>query len=253
MLTLAAGYIGLTALGAHAALASLCSVGFLALPSGLAAALACRVAAGLVSHDARRAVAAVTAALLLGVGFASAAAVALYLARASVGTLFTFDAAVGSSVSALATTAALVLALGGVQGVAAGAFRGLGRHNVVVAVDLLAFWALALPVGATLAIPLEFGLAAIWWGLGAGQLAACLAYLAALSCLDWQQAAHDALLRTTINDGMQHSRSDEHLVDRSKLDPSRSPPRFGALLRSTSLPPSLPPVFASVSDYYPAP
>ena len=63
----------------------------------------------------------------------------------------------------------------GVQGTMMGAFRGMMDNHVPVAITLVAYWIVALPVGYVLGFPLGYGPNGVWVGYGLGLSLAAIA------------------------------------------------------------------------------
>jgi multidrug resistance protein, MATE family len=63
----------------------------------------------------------------------------------------------------------------GAQAVASGALRGAGSTRWAFAANMVAYWAVALPVGLVGAFVLKAGPAGLWWGLTAGLCVSALA------------------------------------------------------------------------------
>ncbi|GEO80988.1 MATE family efflux transporter [Pararhodospirillum oryzae] len=185
------GLLGAPALAAHAIALQVSALTFM-VPMGFAQAATVRVglAAGAGNLDGVRRAGWV--AFVLGVGFMSAMAVVLLTQAPLVATVF-LDRADPASVAVLPLAASLLMIAGvfqiadGAQVVAGGALRGLKDTRVPMLVVGFGYWALAVPLGATLAFAAGLGPQGVWWGLALG-----LILVAVLLTLRW--ANHPRLL-----------------------------------------------------------
>ncbi len=87
---------------------------------------------------------------------------------------YSSDAAVlALAVSTLPIAAAFQL-FDGLQVVAAGVLRAIGRTTPTAIANLLGYYALGLPLGYYLAFSRGMGLAGIWWGVACGLAAVAI-------------------------------------------------------------------------------
>ena len=162
--TLIAGRLGPVALAAHTVALNMAALSFM-LPLGISQAAATRVG-NLVGaerpHDAQRAA-------WVSVGFGTgvmALGAALFVSlRAWLPRLYTPDAEVVALCAAILPIAAAFQLFDGAQVVSCGVLRGMGRTRPAAVFNLFGYWLLGLPLGAWLALRLDWGLAGIWWGL----------------------------------------------------------------------------------------
>lgn len=161
------GWLGATALAAHQIAINVASVTYMAA-SGIAAAATIRVGnqRGLGSaHNTRQA--GLTAYFLTFL-FMSTMGLLLILGRHFVPTLYNHDPAVLAQAATLLLVAALFQVSDGLQVVGLGALRGLEDVKVPSVVALLAYWAIALPLGYGLGFGLKMGATGVWIGLLTG-------------------------------------------------------------------------------------
>ncbi len=168
------GWLGAVPLAAHQIAITCASTTFM-LPLGLSIATTIRMgqAAGAGDHARQRAIC--LGSLVLGGGIMAGCGLLLALARNPIARAFVEDQAVLALATPLLVTAALFQIFDGVQVVAAGALRGLSDVNVPVALCLIAYWLIALPLGYVAAFRWGWGAVGVWSGLAAG-----LAFAAAL-------------------------------------------------------------------------
>ena len=184
------GVIGTEALAAHQIAVQCAAVTFM-VPFGLAQAATVRVgiAAGAGDRDGVRR--AGWTAFALGLAFMSAMAVALWLWRAPVASLFIDPAMPGNAGVALLAIeflaiAALFQVFDGAQTIAMGALRGLKDTRIPMMIAACGYWGLGFTLGCLAAF--VFGLAGrgVWLGLALG-----LAVVAILAT--WRFAARERL------------------------------------------------------------
>ncbi|MCA1675143.1 MAG: MATE family efflux transporter, partial [Actinobacteria bacterium] len=162
-----AGRLEPAALAAHQIALNIASVTFM-VPYGIASAAAVRVGNAIGARDPARAGRSGWMALLLGLSFMSLAALAFVLVPRSLLQLFTLDGAVITTGVSLLFVAALFQMFDGVQGVATGALRGLGDTRTPMITNLVAHWAIGLPLGYALCFWGGQGVVGLWAGLSAG-------------------------------------------------------------------------------------
>ena len=83
-----------------------------------------------------------------------------------------------------------------VQATVRGIMRGLGRQRLVLLLNILAFWILAIPSGALLTFVGNSGVAGIWWGYVIGIYSAGFLGMLLLKCrISWDEEAKNATKR----------------------------------------------------------
>ena len=161
------GWLGAATLAAHQVAINLASITYMAA-SGIAAAATIRV--GNLQGRGRFAEAreAGFAAYWLGFAFMGAMGLLFIGFRHVLPLLYSHDPAVVASAGTLLLIAALFQVSDGLQVVGLGALRGLEDVKVPSVVALLAYWAVALPLGYFLGFTLHFGAPGVWLGLLTG-------------------------------------------------------------------------------------
>jgi MATE family multidrug resistance protein len=168
---LIAGGFGATAVAAHTAALQLASLAFM-LPLGIAQAASTRVGNLIGARRYAAAQSAAGLALGLGAGVMCCSALAFWLLRGQLPRLFSEDLAVIQLASSVLPIAAAFQIFDGTQVVGCGVLRGMGRPRPVLAVNLVSYWVLGIPLGAWLALHWGWQLHGLWWGLCAGLAAA---------------------------------------------------------------------------------
>lgn len=164
------GRLGALELAAHQVVMSLASASFM-LPLGISMAAAVRVGHAIGRGDARGAQLATRAALLLGAGTMACCSALFLAAPAPLARLFTDLPGVVAVAVTLIPIAGVFQVFDGLQGVALGCLRGMADTRVPLAIHLVGFWGLAVPLSATLGLARGWGARGLWWGLAAGLFA----------------------------------------------------------------------------------
>ena len=161
------GWLGATSLAAHQVAINVASVTYMAA-SGIAAAATIRVGTFRGLGDAAGARQAGFTAYGLTFLFMSTMALLLILGRNTVPHFYNHDPEVVAQAATLLLIAALFQISDGLQVVGLGALRGLEDVKVPSVVSLLAYWAVALPLGYSLGFGLKMGATGVWIGLLTG-------------------------------------------------------------------------------------
>ncbi|MFD1469820.1 MATE family efflux transporter [Hymenobacter caeli] len=158
------GWLGTTPQAAHQIAINVASVTYMAA-SGIAAAATIRVGRLRGAGDAAGARQAGFAAYWLAFGFMGSMGLLLVGGRHLVPLLYNHDPAVLAQASTLLLIAAAFQVSDGLQVVGLGALRGLEDVRVPSLVALLAYWAVALPLGYFLGFRLHLGAPGVWAAL----------------------------------------------------------------------------------------
>ncbi|MGI4738272.1 MAG: MATE family efflux transporter [Janthinobacterium lividum] len=161
------GWIGVTPQAAHQIAINVASVTYMAA-TGIAAAATIRVGNLRGSGDLAGARQAGFAAYWLAFGFMGTMGLLLVGLRHVIPTFYNTDPAVVAQAATLLAIAAAFQVSDGLQVVGLGALRGLEDVKVPSVVALLAYWAIALPLGYGLGFGLKLGAPGVWLGLLAG-------------------------------------------------------------------------------------
>jgi multidrug resistance protein, MATE family len=158
------GWLGITQQAAHQIAINVASVTYMAA-SGIAAAATVRVGKYWGSRNGPEARQAGLMAYLVTFLFMSLMGLVLILARHHIPQYYNHDPAVLTQAATLLLIAAAFQISDGLQVVGLGVLRGLEDVKVPSVVALLAYWAVALPLGYVLGFPLGWGAPGIWAGL----------------------------------------------------------------------------------------
>ncbi len=175
--TLMATPFGTQAIASHAIALNLASISFM-VPLGVSIAAATRVGNLIGERRTRQAQASANVAMGLGTAVMVCFA-ALFLALPeALPALYSTDPEVIALAAAILPIAAAFQLFDGLQVVAAGILRGMGRTRILPVLHLIAFYGFGLPLAWWLAYRQEFGVLGIWWGLCLGLGGVSLALLA---------------------------------------------------------------------------
>ncbi|WP_254244165.1 MATE family efflux transporter [Hymenobacter sp. BRD128] len=161
------GWLGVTTQAAHQIAINVASVTYMAA-SGIAAAATIRVGNLRGAGDLAGARQAGFAAYWLAFAFMGTMGLLLVIFRHLIPTFYNTDPAVVAQAATLLAIAAGFQISDGLQVVGLGALRGLEDVKVPSVVALLAYWAVALPLGYGLGFGLKLGAPGIWLGLLTG-------------------------------------------------------------------------------------
>jgi MATE family multidrug resistance protein len=174
------GWLGTTALAAHQIALQVASILFM-VPFGISLAATVRVGHAVGRRDAMGARRAGFGAIVLGAVFMAVTSVIVVLFRDTIPLLFLGDDAAGNAETARLAATLLLIGVSffitdGVQGIAAGALRGLNDTRVPMVFAGLSFWVIGFTCAYGLAFPAGLGAVGIWIGfsLGLGTFAALL-------------------------------------------------------------------------------
>jgi MATE family multidrug resistance protein len=157
------GRLGIVPLAAHQVALQLAGLTFTFIV-GLGNAGAARVGLAVGARDRAGARRAGLAALYGATGFMSAAALVFVAFPAPLAKLMTDDADVVAAAVPLLRIAGAFQLLDGLQGVGSGILRGAGDTRYTFAVNMVAYWAVGLPVVLLLAFGLGWGIVGQWTG-----------------------------------------------------------------------------------------
>lgn len=197
--TILAGLLGTVELDAHIITLTIATFIFLSFPFAIGIAASIRVGQWLGDGkpaDAKRSSV---------VSFLSAALVQMALiilllpSNEWLGKIFSSNDEVADLVSKLIPISCVFMMGDAGQATVGGVMRGLGRQRVVLLLNILAFWILAIPVGSLLTFVGDAGVAGLWWGFVIGIYASMLVGLATLKFrISWEKETEKALKRLSI-------------------------------------------------------
>ena len=168
--------LGAVPLASHQIALNCAAVTFM-VPLGVSSAGAVRVGHALGRGEPAEARTAGWAALLLGAGFMSCAALSFFLFPAAILRTFTTDTGVLSMGVTLLYVAALFQLSDGIQIVATGILRGAGETRIPMISTFVGHWVLGLPIGYWLGFTWGWGAPGVWTGWVVGLTTVAIALL----------------------------------------------------------------------------
>jgi MATE family multidrug resistance protein len=187
------GRIGTLAVAGHQIALNLSAVVFM-VPQGIGAAAAVVVGQAIGAQDLPRARRAARGALLLGGGFMVGAAILFLLFPGELARFYSVDTRVVAIAMSLIVLGGLFAVFDGVQAVCIGILRGIGDTRAPVAISMVGYWLIGLPVSLLLGFRLGLGPDGLWWGLVLG-----LAVTALVLVLRVRDRLRTALRRIVID------------------------------------------------------
>jgi MATE family multidrug resistance protein len=172
--TLMAGRVDEISLAAHTIVLNLASLSFM-LPMGVSLGAATHVGNLIGAGQIARAQRAAHVALGLGGLVMILSATAFVGLRRILPGLYTEDAMVIAVAASILPIGAAFQLFDGVQVVGGGILRGMGNTVPAAVINLVGYYALALPLAAWLAFEESLGVVGLWWGLAAGLAAVATA------------------------------------------------------------------------------
>jgi MATE family multidrug resistance protein len=201
--TILAGLLGTVELDAHIITLSIATFIFLSFPFAIGIAASIRVGQWIgegSTDNARRS---------SQVSFVLATIVQLILiaillpSKDWLGNVFSSNDEVADLVSTLIPLSCVFMMGDAVQATVGGVMRGLGRQRLVLYLNILAFWILAIPIGSLLTFVGNAGVAGLWWGYVVGIYAAsCIGILVLRFRISWEEEAKNATKRLSTMSSM---------------------------------------------------
>jgi MATE family multidrug resistance protein len=167
--TVIAGRIGHVALGAHAIALNLSALSFM-VPLGFSIGTSARVGLLIGAQAPERAQRAAHTALKLIATYSLCAGVLFVLARGLLPMLYSRDPAIVAAAASVLPIAGAFQLFDGLQATGGGVLRGMGKPRVTALVNLVGYFAIAIPFAYYSGLSTSLGIAGIWLGYAAGLL-----------------------------------------------------------------------------------
>jgi MATE family multidrug resistance protein len=168
--------LGAVTVASHQVALNVASITFM-MPLGLAMATTVRVGQAAGRGDAQGVRRAGFAGIGLSLITQLIASLAMALLPLAIARCYTDDTQVAALAAQLLLLAAIFQFSDGIQVTANGALRGLKDTTVPMAITVLAYWGIGMPVGYWFAFPAGYGARGMWMGLIAGLTAAAILLL----------------------------------------------------------------------------
>jgi MATE family multidrug resistance protein len=199
--TILAGLLGTTELDAHSITLSIATFLYLSFPFAVGIATSVRVGQLIgdgCSGDAKRScLVAYTVNFIVSIVLIAV----LFPCSQLLGDAFSSDDEVSEMVATLIPLSCIFIVGDAVQANTGGVFRGLGRQNLVLVLNIVAFWVLAIPIGALLTFVADVGVRGLWIGFSIGIYTAALIGIYILKFhVNWRDESAKSKLRlSTVN------------------------------------------------------
>ncbi|KAG5417007.1 hypothetical protein I9W82_004640 [Candida metapsilosis] len=187
IMTLFASYFGTTALAAQSAVSSIASLSYM-VPFAVGIAASTRIAHFIGGQNMDGAIIATRIAMLGALVVASANCLMFLVFKNQLASIFTNDEDVIDLIeSLLDPLVAILQVFDGVACVDSGILRAQGLQKVGGVINLIAYYAFALPLALILSKNLGYGLFGLWFGIGSGMVVISLSETCVVVFSDWDQ------------------------------------------------------------------
>ena len=111
------------------------------------------------------------------------------------GDLFSNDDEVSELVAKLVPISCIFMLGDAVLAITGGVMRGLGKQSLVLKLNIVAFWVLAIPIGSLMTFATDMGVIGVWWGFVVGIYSAAAIGIYILKRINWGDEGNNAKLR----------------------------------------------------------
>eukprot|EP00579_Thalassiosira_antarctica_P009915 CAMPEP_0201919222 /NCGR_PEP_ID=MMETSP0903-20130614/8177_1 /ASSEMBLY_ACC=CAM_ASM_000552 /TAXON_ID=420261 /ORGANISM="Thalassiosira antarctica, Strain CCMP982" /LENGTH=525 /DNA_ID=CAMNT_0048455703 /DNA_START=108 /DNA_END=1685 /DNA_ORIENTATION=+ len=193
--TIMAGLLGAVALDAHIITSTISTFIFLSFPFAIGIAASIRVGQLIGDQKLKDAQRSSHTSFFLSTSSQAILIVILWPCKDILGKLMSSDQDVANLVSQLIPIWCIYMMGDAVQATTGGVLRGLGRQKLVLFLNILAFWVLAVPVGAILTFGVGLGIVGLWWGMVIGIYLSSMIGMWYFCRVDWDNEAKKTLKR----------------------------------------------------------
>jgi MATE family multidrug resistance protein len=202
--TILAGLLGTLELGAHIITLTIATFLFLSFPFAIGIAASIRVGQWIGDGSPKNAQRSSNVSFLLSGSVQMVLIIILLPCSKLLGDLFSSNADVAHLASELIPLSCIFMMGDAIQATTGGILRGLGRQKLVLWLNILAFWILAIPVGSLLTFIGSTGVAGLWWGYVVGiYVAGFIGILALKYRISWTEETKKATKRLSSLSSMQ--------------------------------------------------
>lgn len=166
--TILAGLLGTEALDAHTITLSIATFIYLSFPFAIGIATSIRVGQLTGEGRATDAKRSSIISFVLSTVVQGILIIAVILLSKILGELFSNDENVSTLIGILLPLSCIFMMGDAIQANAGGALRGLGQQKILLLLNIIGFWMLALPCGALLTFVADLGVRGLWWGMTIG-------------------------------------------------------------------------------------
>mmetsp|Transcript_569 Transcript_569/g.1125 ORF Transcript_569/g.1125 Transcript_569/m.1125 type:complete len:526 (-) Transcript_569:64-1641(-) len=193
--TILAGLLGTVSLDAHIITLTIATFIYLSFPFAVGIAASIRVGQLIGDQKSKDAKRSSHTSYFLSTTTQAILIVILWPCADILASVFSSDEEVVHLVSQLIPISCVFMMGDAIQATNGGVFRGLGRQKIVLWLNILGFWMLAVPIGAVLTFAVGLGVFGLWWGMVVGIYLSSIFGLWLLSRVDWDHEAKKTLKR----------------------------------------------------------
>ncbi|XP_007544761.1 multidrug and toxin extrusion protein 1 isoform X2 [Poecilia formosa] len=192
-----AGVISEVELGAQSIAYQLCIVAYMS-PLGFSVAAAVRVGNALGAGDIQQAKLSCKVPIICAFIVACFVGVCVSITRNVIGFIFTSDQDIIQRVADVMLIFSFMHVSDATAGVAAGVLRGAGKQLVGAIFNIVGFYFIGFPIGATLMFAANMGITGLWTGLTIAVSLQAFFFVVFLCKLDWKKASEEAQVRAGV-------------------------------------------------------
>lgn len=193
-----AGVISETELGAQSIVYQLSIIAYM-FPLGFSAAASVRVGNALGAGNTEQAKLSCKVPIICSFIIACFVGGSLGISRNAIGYIFTSEQDILQRVADVMIIFAFMHLADAVAGVTGGVLRGAGKQMIGALCNLVGYYFIGFPVGASLMFAAKMGIVGLWTGLTLCVLMQTIFFIVFVSKLDWQKAAEEALVRAGVH------------------------------------------------------
>ncbi len=187
--TILAGLLGTIPLDAHIITLSISTFIYLSFPFAIGIATSIKVGQLIGDKNVKDAQRSCIVSFLLTFCVQGLLIIILWPTSDLLGDLFSKDEDVSQLTSQLIPLSCIFMMGDAIQSNAGGALRGLGEQRLLLALNVIGFWLLAIPAGALLTFVAGVGVTGLWLGMTIGiYSSATLGFLLLRFYIDWERA-----------------------------------------------------------------
>ncbi|XP_030001316.1 multidrug and toxin extrusion protein 1-like [Sphaeramia orbicularis] len=223
-----AGVISETELGAQSIVYELSVVAYM-FPLGFAAAASVRVGNALGAGNVEQAKLSCKVPIICSFIIACFVGTILGISRNAIGYIFTSEQDILQRVADVMIIFAFMHLADAVAGVTGGVLRGAGKQMIGALCNLVGYYFIGFPIGASLMFAAKMGIVGLWTGLSLCVLMQMIFFIVFVFKLDWKKAAEEALVRAGVR-----IKEDKEMVRIENIDCSRNQAQVSTVLSESA-------------------
>ncbi|XP_053185211.1 multidrug and toxin extrusion protein 1-like isoform X2 [Scomber japonicus] len=208
-----AGLISEVELGAQSIVYQLSSIAYM-VPQGFTVAATVRVGNALGAGNVEQAKLSCKVPIICIFTVACVVGASLSISRNVIGYIFTTEQDILQRVGEVVPLLGFFHIAEATSGVAAGVLRGAGKPLFGALCNLVGFYIIGLPTGASLMFAANMGIVGLWTGLVICLTLRCIVFIIFFCKLDWKKAVEEALVRA----GVQNAEEKEKELEQTDLN-----------------------------------